>query len=204
MHLQTEPYRVTEIEKIDPTWALIEQLRRLQQDPDLWSQTLERLKAEGVPVAIVTAALYGIPWQKQIDGSSITIWGVGTSGGVIQCSLHTAYDMTAGQDTHDFFNDVSATEVPATGAYTANGKVLDGKTSNYTSATDVIWLDANDVSWAASTISATDAIVWENTAGASSTDPVRGAVDFGGTVATTSGTFQITWDTNGIINFDVT
>ena len=53
-------------------------------------------------------------------------------------------------------------------------------------------------------MSATDAIVWEATTGASSTDPLRGTVDFGATVSTSSGTFQITWDSNGIINFDVT
>jgi hypothetical protein len=81
----------------------------------LWGLTLERLRGEGVPIAAVNAALCGIPWQKQIDGSGITHWASGT----IKCSLHTAY--TLDQDTHDFVNDVSGIEVAASGGYTASG-----------------------------------------------------------------------------------
>jgi hypothetical protein len=148
-------------------------------------------------MAAVTGALFGVPWQKQIDGSSVTVW----SSATIQTSLHTAY--TLDNDTHDFFNDVSATEITGTG-YTANGVTLASKTSTYDTATDQIRLDAADVSWTTSTLSATDAIVWNNTAGASSTDPVLGALDFGATVTTTAGTFLITWDATGIIVYDVT
>jgi hypothetical protein len=36
------------------------------------------------------------------------------------------------------------------------------------------------------------------------TSPLMGLVDFGGTVSTTAGTFQITWDATGIIVIDVT
>jgi len=198
-HLQTEPYRVAKVDTIDPTWVFVEHLRRLREDPELWDLTLERLRGEGIPIAVVSAALYGLTWQKQIDGSAATtVWTTST----IQCSLHSGYTMN--QDADDFFNDVSGTEVPSTGGYTANGVTIGSKTTNYTPATDLIWLDGADASWTSSTISATDAIVWNNTAGASSTDPLLGAVDFGATVSTSAGTFQITWDANGIINFDVT
>lgn len=198
-HYQAEPYKVKSIEPVLPnTEQVIDALKWLHGNKDAWKNMLERLKDEGVPLAAVTGALYGLPWQKQIDGSSVTVW----SSATIQCSLHTAY--TLDQDNHDFFNDVSATEVTGTG-YTTLGVTLGTKTSNYTSATDLIWLDAADAQWTSSTISATDAIVWVNTAGASSTDPLLGALDFGATVSTTAGTFQITWDaTAGIISYDVT
>lgn len=203
-HLQTEPYRITSIQRVDPTAALVEELRRLQQDPDQWDLTLQRLHAEGVPIAAVTAQLYGLTWQKQIDGSSTPcVWGTGSGGNTIKTSLHTGY--TLDMDAHDFFNDVSGTEVAATGGYTTGGVTLTSKTTNYTSATDLIWLDAADVSWTTSTISATDAIVTNTTPGTAATNPLLGAVDFGATVSTSSGTFQITWDaTAGIIAYDIT
>lgn len=198
-HYQKEPYKVVSAEMQEPSVAqLVTALKWLHESEDGWKRLMERLKDEGIPLGVVTGALYGVPWQKQIDGSSVTVWSTAS----IQTSLHTAY--TLNQDTHDFFDDVSGTEVTGTG-YSANGVTLGSKTSNYTSATDVIWLDAQDASWASSTISATDAIVWVNTAGASSTDPVLGAVDFGATVSTTNGTFLVQWDaTAGIIAYDVT
>lgn len=197
-HYQAEPYRIVSLEPAIPSVRqIIDALRVMQGDPAAWDKMLAAIKAEGIDIAAVTGALYGVPWQKQIDGSATTVW----SSATIQCSLHTGY--TLDQDTHDFFNDVSGTEVTGTG-YTANGVTLGSKASTYDTASDQIRLDAADASWTSSTISATDAIVWNNTAGASTTDPVLGALDFGATVSTTAGTFQITWDATGIIVYDVT
>lgn len=198
LHYQSQPYLVKSVEPIIPSTAeLVRAALALQEYPDQWEKALADMRDLGIPLAAVTAALYGVPWQKQIDGSAVTVW----SSATIQTSLHTAY--TLNQDTHDFFDDVSGTEVTGTN-YTANGVTLGSKTSAYDTASDQIRLDAADASWATSTISATDAIVWVNTAGASSTDPVLGAVDFGATVSTTAGTFLITWDATGIIVYDVT
>jgi hypothetical protein len=47
-------------------------------------------------------------------------------------------------------------------------------------------------------------VVWNDTAGASTTDPVIGWVDFGADVSTTNGTFSIVWDATGIVVYDVT
>lgn len=41
---------------------------------------------------------------------------------------------TPDRDTHEFFGDVDADEVPATGGYTAGGVTLSGKTITYTAA----------------------------------------------------------------------
>lgn len=98
---------------------------------------------------------------------------------------------------------LAASEITGTG-YTALGVTPASKTSTYDTATDQIRLDAADVSWATSTLSATDAVVWVNTAGAATIDPLLGNVDVGAPVTTTAGTFQITWDATGILVFDVT
>lgn len=144
----------------------------------------------------VTAALYGLIWQDQIEGSATIVWASDT----IKCALLTAY--SADFDTHDFFNDVSATEITGTG-YTAGGATLGSKTSTYDTASDQIRLDAADPSWTTSTLSATDAVVYKST-GTAATSPLMAGIDFGATVSTTAGTFQITFDSTGIIVFDVT
>lgn len=198
-HLQTVPYKVVSVEPIVPSIPELIRAALIVQEHGKWEEALQDMRDAGLPMNAVTAALYGLPWQGQIDGAGATrfVW----STAAVQCSLHTAY--TLNQDTHAFFSDVSATQITGTG-YTADGVTLASKTTNYTAATDQIWLDAADVSWTTSTLSATDAVVWINTAGASTTDPLLGAVDFGATVSTTAGTFQITWDAVGIVNFDVT
>ena len=199
-HQQTEPYRVVDVAQVgapDLDVNLVARLVRMHEDPARWRRLLDELRDKGIPLAAVTASLAGLPWQKQIDGSSVSVW----SSATVKTTLHTAY--TFDPDTHDFYNDASASEVTGTG-YTAGGNTLGTKTSTYDTATDQIRLDAADTSWASSTISATDANVWVDTAGASSTDPLYGNVDFGATVSTTNGTFQITWDATGIFNFDIT
>lgn len=97
------------------------------------------------------------------------------------------------QDTHDFFDDVTA-EVTGTG-YTAGGATLANKSLVCTN--NVIKLDADDTSWATSTITARRAIIYKST-GTASTSPLLGWVDFGADVSSSAGTFQITWDAAGI------
>jgi hypothetical protein len=146
----------------------------------------------------VTGSLYGLTAQKMLDGSTALVWGTDAQ----QVTLHTS-TYTPDQDNHDFFNDAT-NELTTTGGYTAGGVTLASKTSTYDTATDTIRLDAADVSWTSSTITARRAVIWTNTAGASSTDPVIGWLDFGVDVSTSAGTFAITWDATGIIVYDVT
>jgi len=197
-HHQAQPYKVVSVEPVIPDpLTLVQGLAAVHEHGEFWAKTLQAMKDAGLPLAAVTAALAGVTWKGQIDGSAPFVW----SSASVQVSLHTAF--TFDPDTHDFFNDASGSEVTGTG-YTATGVTLASKTSTYDTATDQIRLDAADVSWTTSTISATDAVVWINTGGASSTDPILAAIDFGATVSTTAGTFQITWDATGIIVFDVT
>jgi hypothetical protein len=148
-------------------------------------------------VNAVTAALYGLIWQDQIEGSATVVWASDT----IKCALLSGY--TLDQDTHDFFNDVSGTELANGNGYTTGGATLGSKTSTYDTASDQVRLDAGDVSLTSSTVSATDSVVYKST-GTASTSALLGAVDFGATVTTSNGTFTIAWDTTGICVFDLT
>jgi hypothetical protein len=69
------------------------------------------------------------------------------------------------------------------------------KTTTYDSATNETRLDANDVSWTSATFTARYAVIWSNTAGASSTtDPVLGYIDFGADQSPAGVTFSISFD----------
>jgi hypothetical protein len=198
-HYQREPYKVASVERNEPnTQQIIQALKQLQGNPAAWDRMLERLKDEGVPLGVVTGSLYGLTAQKMIDGSTPIVWTTAT----IKCGLTTS-TYTPNQDTHHFWSDIT-NEVSGTG-YTAGGTTLTttGGTS-YDTASDQIRLDATDASWTTSTITARDAIVWNDTAGASTTDPVIGWVNFGADVSTTAGTFSIVWDATGIVVYDVT
>jgi hypothetical protein len=196
-HYQREPYKVIDVAKIDPLFALIQGLKQLHETPVEWDELLERMRAEGIPLNVVTGSLYGLTAQKMIDGSTPIVWTTAT----LKVALTTS-TYTPNQDTHHFFSDIT-NEVTGTG-YTAGGATLASPTTTYDTATDQIRLDAADTSWTTSTITARDAIVWNDTAGASTTDPVIGWVNFGADVSTTAGTFSIVWDATGIVVYDVT
>lgn len=128
--------------------------------------------------------------NKEVDFDSDTI----------KVALLTS-SYTPNQDTHDYFNDVSTYEVTGTG-YTTGGITLASKTATYDSGTNVIVLDAADVTWSSSTITARYAVVYDST-GTSSTSALIGYVDFGSDQSSTNGNFTITWDSTGIVRITV-
>jgi hypothetical protein len=104
------------------------------------------------------------------------------------------------QDAH-VYKDVSVTsEVTGTG-YTAGGATLASKTIAYTAATNIIALDAADVTWAASTITARYAVIYDDSPATSK--PLLAYVDFGADQSSNNGNFTITWDANGILKITV-
>jgi hypothetical protein len=197
-HYQAEPYKVVAVERNEPnTQQLVQGLKQLHGNPQAWGRLLERLKDEGIPLAVVTGSLYGLTAQKMIDGSTPIVWTTAS----LKVALTTS-TYTPNQDTHHFFSDIT-NEITGTG-YSAGGATLGSPATTYDTASDQIRLDAADTTWTTSTLTARDAIVWCDTAGASTTDPVIGWVNFGADVSTTAGTFQITWDATGIVVYDVT
>ncbi|MDR7237109.1 hypothetical protein [Neobacillus drentensis] len=104
------------------------------------------------------------------------------------------------QDTH-VYKDVSVTsEVTGTG-YTAGGATLASKTIAYDAPTNVIALDAADVTWAASTITARYAVIYDDSP--ASNKPLLAYVDFGADQSSNNGNFTITWDAAGISKITV-
>lgn len=105
------------------------------------------------------------------------------------------------QDTHQYKSSVT-NEVTGTG-YTAGGAALATVTVSYTGATNVFMLDAADTSWAASTITARYAVIYDSSPATDATRPLIGYVDFGADVSSTAAAFTITWDAAGIFTITV-
>ena len=74
------------------------------------------------------------------------------------------------QDTHDYLDDVVGNQVSGTG-YTAGGVSLTGKTNTYDAATNTIVLDAADVTWPNSTVTARYAVIYNNSGASNATKP---------------------------------
>lgn len=105
------------------------------------------------------------------------------------------------QDVHDYKDDVT-NEVTGTG-YTAGGEILGTKTLTYTAATNKIVFDAADVTWANSTITARNAVVYNATP---ATDATRGLILYQaetGDIVSTNGNWSIIWNANGIFEITV-
>lgn len=141
----------------------------------------------------VSAKLYG-SYHAKVANKEIN-W----SSDTIKVALCTS-TYVPNQDTHAYFSDVT-NEVVGTG-YTAGGATLASKTVTYTAATNTQTFDAADTSWAASTITARYAVVYDST-GTASTSALIGYVDFGADVVSSGGTFSITWDAAGIFTATV-
>ena len=109
---------------------------------------------------------------------------------------------TPDQDAHNYLDDVIAYEVTGTG-YTTGGASLSNKTNTYNASTNVIVLDADDVTWASSTITARYAVVYDATPSTNATRPLIGYVDFGSDQSSSNGNFTITWDSTGIVRITV-
>lgn len=109
---------------------------------------------------------------------------------------------TPDQDAHNYYDDVVANEVTGTG-YTAGGITLANKTNTYNAGTNTIVLDADDVTWSSSTITARYAVIYDATPATNATKPLIGYVDFGSDQSSSNGNFTITWDATGIVRITV-
>lgn len=107
------------------------------------------------------------------------------------------------QDAHNYFDDVSTYEVSGATGYTAGGATLANKTNTYNSGTNVIVLDADDVTWSSSTITARYAVIYDASPATNATKPLIGYVDFGSDQSSSNGNFTITWDATGIVRITV-
>jgi hypothetical protein len=142
----------------------------------------------------VTAFWYGQSLMKALNKE------IDFDSDTIKVMLTTS-TYTPNQDTHVYLSDVT-NEVTGTG-YTAGGATLANKTIGYTAGTNVIKLDADDVTWASSTITARYAVIYDDTPSTTATKPLLGYVDFGADQSSSNGNFTITWDAAGILKVTV-
>lgn len=118
---------------------------------------------------------------------------------VIKLMLCTA--LTIDQDGDIYLADVVRTEASGTG-YVAGGQALANKSINYTGATNVIKLDADDVIWANSTIpNVTHAILYDDTP--ATNKPVIGYLNFDGSYSSANGAFAVAWNASGIATITI-
>lgn len=112
------------------------------------------------------------------------------------------------QDTHDYFNDVSANELATANGYTAGGLTVTTKAITYDSASNYTVFDCDDPSWTASgTLTAYGAVLYVAT-GTASTSAIIGEIDFGGAVSATNDVWKYTvpavsGGTGGMFRFTV-
>lgn len=99
-------------------------------------------------------------------------------------------------DTHTKYSDIT-NEVVGVG-YTTSGSTLAGVVVSGDLTGDRAILDANDVTWASSTITAAGAVIYKAN-GSAATSPLIGYVDFGGSKSSSNGDFVIQWNSSGIL-----
>lgn len=136
---------------------------------------------------MATAALYNAFRKAMIDAALLG----GSISGTLKLAL-LADTYTPDVDADDFFDDVVADEVSGTG-YSAGGATIGGATSGQDNTNDRGYFDANDVSWAGSTITARYAVLYFDT-GTDSTSRLVCYVDFGSNQSTSGTTFAVNWD----------
>ena len=142
----------------------------------------------------VSAFFYGLAFKSAFNGE---IDFDSDSIKVMLCTSAYVPD----QDTHQYKDDVT-NEVTGTG-YTAGGEALTTPTLTYTAGTNVLKLDADDLTWAGSTITARYAVVYDATPATDATRPLLAYIDFGADVSSSAGDFTIAWDAAGIATVTV-
>jgi hypothetical protein len=117
----------------------------------------------------------------------------------VKCALLTS-SYTPDMDTHASYNDASTYEVVGEG-YTATGAEIGSK--SLTLDTGVVTFDGADVSWAASTITARYAFIYDDTPSGATNKKAIMLVDFGENKSTVASTFQLVFSASGILTMEV-
>lgn len=100
-------------------------------------------------------------------------------------------------DTHHFYSDLT-NEVANGNGYTTGGGTLASVTVTEDDTGDRAYMDAADLTWSTSTITARGAVLYKDT-GVGTTSPLIAYFDFGTDKSSSSGDFTIQWNASGII-----
>ena len=132
-----------------------------------------------------TAYWYGKGIENIFNGT------IDIDSDTLNCALLDS-GYTPAQDTDEDFSVIDADEVSGDG-YVAGGAELTGVSLTYTAGTNILNIDADDVSWADSTITARYAVIYSSTA-----DKVICYINFGEDKSSTSNLFRIEFNSGGI------
>lgn len=100
-------------------------------------------------------------------------------------------------DLHTKFSDITNEVVGA--GYVAGGSALAGKLVTADNTNDLGKFDADDVTWAASTITARGAVLYKKRGGAATADELIAYLDFTTDKISTAGNFNLIFNANGIL-----
>lgn len=139
----------------------------------------------------VTAHWYDTAIRDENTGS-----GINWITDFIKVALLTS-GYTPNQGTDHVFSDVSANETSGTG-YVAGGMLISSPSANL--AAHVLTLDAADIVWTVSTITARYAVIYDTTVA----NKLLGYVDFGANVSSSGASFTIVWNAAGILSITMT
>jgi hypothetical protein len=147
----------------------------------------------------ITVAWYGLGLQKILED------GIGGNLESVTNKLALVTDAyTPNRDTHDFWDDVSASELASGNGYTTGGVTLANVAVTYDAASDQVRVDCDDPSWTFTASKTWRYGVWYvDTAGASSTDPLIALLTWDSN-QTVSTAYTLTIDSAGLLYLDTT
>ena len=122
-----------------------------------------------------------------------------SDGNVHTMLVTNSYDAsTTSKAAHAVTGDITA-EVAAGDGYDLGGKAIGTPLVTQDDVNHVGEFGGDPVAWTTSTITASGAIIYHS-GGTPATSRLIGYVDFGSDHSSSLGTFQVTWNSNGIIN----
>lgn len=105
---------------------------------------------------------------------------------------------TPDRDSHNRRDDVT-NEVANGNGYTTGGAALTSVTVTQDNTNDRVVIDAADLTWSSSTITARGCVIYKRRGGASSADELVCAITFGSDYASSAGNFTIQWPAAGFL-----
>lgn len=152
-------------------------------------------------MAVTASGLFFPTWRDILDASQLAVDFDAENHKVALFTNSITPNFSS--DTAYGVSPYNANEVSGTG-YTAGGATLTGTTVDESPTGTLRW-DANDTSWASSTITnARCALIYADAVSTPTADPAIVLVNFGADYSTQNGTFLIQWASGGILTIDLT
>jgi len=141
----------------------------------------------------VSTKWYGLGLKKMASGDIIWKASGGSDLKVVLCTSTYSPD----QDADEFYDDIT-NELSTGDGYTEGGAALTESDPTYDTGTNEVRLDAADVTWSDSTLTARYAVIYKDTEVAS-TSPLLAYIDFGEDKSSSAGNFTLQFAATGAL-----